>query len=198
VARVASIERLMDALRRLPGVGPKTSERLAFHLLRVGEGEAIELADAIRAARAEIVVCRTCFNLDQRDPCGVCADAGRDPSVLLVVEDPRDVGHFEETGYRGRYHVLQGRISAADGITPDDLTIDALVRRLRADGAPGEVCLATNPDLEGEATANYLVERLRESGVELTRIARGLPAGASIGQVSRSILADAVEGRRKV
>lgn len=187
----------MEALRRLPGVGPKTSERLAYYLLRARKNEALELADAIRAARDEVQVCSVCFNLDQADPCSICSDADRDRSLLLVVEDPRDVGQFEDTGYRGLYHVLQGRLSAVEGISVDDLTLGALEARLRRD-APAEVCLATNPDLEGEATANLVVERLRRSGVRLTRLARGLPAGASIGQVSRSILADAVEGRRQV
>jgi recombination protein RecR len=193
--RERSIEALMECLGRLPGIGPKTAERLCYHLLRVDSQEALRLARAIEEARASVRACSECFNLDATDPCSICADAARDRSLLLVVEDPREIDRFEDAGYRGLYHVLQGRVSALEGVGPEDLTTAALVRRLERE-RPAEVCLATNPDLEGEGTARLLAERLQALGVRLTRLARGLPAGSSITQVSRSILADAIEGRR--
>ncbi|MFK7741143.1 MAG: recombination mediator RecR [Planctomycetota bacterium] len=193
--RDRTIETLIERLNRLPGVGPKTAERLAFHLLRVDRDEALELAQAIEAVREAVKSCRVCFQLDASDPCSVCRDDSREQDMLLVVEDPREVARFEEVGYRGVYHVLQGRLSQLEGIRPDDLTIAALLDRV-AHGGFREVCLATNPDLEGEGTANLLAEKLHQSGVRLTRLARGLPAGSSIAQVSSSILSDAIEGRR--
>jgi recombination protein RecR len=138
-----------------------------------------------------------CFNLDEADPCRVCSDEARDRAMILVVEDPRDLGPFLETGYRGLFHVLQGRLSSLEGLGPDDLTIGPLLSRVHAGGVR-EVCLATNPDLEGEATAKLVAERLQATGVDVTRLARGMPAGSTIGQVSRSILTDAVEGRRRL
>jgi len=195
VTRSRSVDHLIEQLARLPGIGPKTSERLAYHLLRVPKAEALALAKAIDGAVRSVVVCSTCFNLDESNPCRICADEERDAGIILVVEDPRDLGPFLETGYSGMFHVLQGRLSSLEGIGPDDLTIGALVARVR-DGGVREVCLATNPDLEGEATAKLVAERLAATGVKATRLARGLPAGSNIGQVSRSILADAVEGRR--
>lgn len=192
---VRSIERLIECLCRLPGVGPKTAERLTYHLLRVPEKDALELARAIEEMRASIAVCSRCFNLDGQDPCRICSDASRDASLILVLEDPREVGRFEETGYRGLYHVLQGRVSSIEGTLPTDLTIEQLVERVRHE-KPAEVCLATNPDFEGEGTAQLVAERLARIGVKVTRLARGLPAGAQITQVSKSILADAIEGRR--
>jgi recombination protein RecR len=193
--RHRSIEQLMECLARLPGIGQKTAERLAYHLLRVPADEALALARAIGDARAAVRACSRCFSLDATDPCAVCADATRDGSLLLVIEDPREVARFEETGYRGRYHVLGGRISEFDGTAPEDLTTSALLARVRAD-RPREICLATNPDLEGEGTAQWLAEQLHPLGVQVTRLARGLPAGSTITQVSKSILADAIEGRR--
>ncbi len=194
-SRDRTIEQLIRLLSRLPGIGPKTAERLAFHLLRVERQEALELARAIEAVRDAVKSCSVCCQLDASDPCGICADETRDREMLLVVEDPREVARFEDVGYRGLYHVLQGRLSQLEGIRPEDLTIDRLVARV-AEGGFREVCLATNPDLEGEGTARLLAERLTSSGARLTRLARGLPAGASIAQVSASILADAIEGRR--
>lgn len=187
----------MERLALLPGIGPKTSERLAFHLLRVAKPEALALASAIEDAVRSVVVCSVCYNLDEDDPCRVCADEARDQTMILVVEDPRDLAPFEQAGYEGLFHVLQGRLSSLEGIGPDDLTIGALVKRALG-GDVREVCLATNPDLEGEATARLVAERLESTGVKATRLARGLPAGSSIGQVSQSILSDAVEGRRQM
>jgi len=194
-ARSQAVERLKECFARLPGIGPKTSERLTYHLLAADEREAMDLAEAIRRARESTKVCSACFSLDEIDPCSVCSDEGRDQTLLLVVEHPREVAAFEQAGYRGLYHVLQGKVSSLEGIGPEDLTVPQLLRRLR-DSAVQEVCLATNPDLEGEATARMIRERLREVGVKVTRLARGIPAGATIQQVSQSILADAMEGRR--
>ncbi len=189
------IQQLLEQLERLPGIGPKTAARLAHHLLSGPQEAALALAEAIRNACRATVVCHTCFNLDVQDPCAVCSDPARDPALLLVVEDARDLRSFEASGFRGRYHVLRGRISGLEGVGPADLTIDALLQRA-AGGSVREVCLATNPDLEGEGTARILAERLHAAGVHVTRLARGLPAGASIHQVAQSILADALEGRR--
>jgi recombination protein RecR len=193
--RDRTIEALITALQRLPGIGPKTAERLAFHLLRIDAAEALQLARAIEDVRAAVKTCRHCYQLDAQDPCSVCADPGRDRSMLLVVEDPREVARFEDVGYRGLYHVLQGRLSQLEGIRPEDLTTSQLVARVQHGGF-AEVCLATNPDLEGEGTARVLAEKLAPLGAKVTRLARGLPAGSSIAQVSASILADAIEGRR--
>ena len=193
--RERSIERLMECLGRLPGIGPKSAERIAYYLLRVEASEALGLAKAIEQVRAQVRTCSVCFNLDATDPCSVCADEARDRSMILVLEDPREVARFEDVGYKGLYHVLQGRISQHEGIAPDDLTIGPLLARIAA-APPREICLATNPDLEGEGTARVLAERLAATGVVVTRLARGLPAGASIAQVSASILTDAIEGRR--
>jgi recombination protein RecR len=184
-------------LAKLPGVGPKTSERLAYHLLRTEAAEALALAKAITDARAATKVCTRCFNLDEQDPCSICADPAREQNLWMVVEDPRDIAAFEEANYRGLYHVLQGRVSSLEGIGVGDLTVNALLARVRAH-QPAEVCLATNPDLEGEATARLLADELRSLGVTVTRLARGLPAGANLQHVAKSVLMDAVEGRRKL
>ncbi len=190
-----AVDKLKECFARLPGIGPKTSERLTYHLLRSDPRQATELAEAIKVARETTRVCAICFNLDESDPCAICEDGERDRSIVLVVEDPREVASFEEAEYRGLFHVLQGRISSLEGIGVGDLTLHALLARLD-DGEIQEVCLATNPDLEGEATARTIAERLAGRGVRVTRIARGMPAGAIITQVSQSILSDAIEGRR--
>lgn len=197
VQRHRSIERLIECLGQLPGIGPKSAERLAYHLLRVEREEALRLASAIEDVRDSVRACSRCFSLDASDPCAMCSDDTRDNTIVLVVEDPREVSRFEEAGYRGSYHVLQGRVSQLEGVTPEDLTIAPLLRRVQKE-RPKEVCLATNPDLEGEGTAELLAERLLPLGIRVTRLARGLPAGASITQVSRSILADALDGRRRL
>ncbi len=197
MVRARVVDHLMQCLAKLPGVGPKTSERLAYHLLRTNHAEASALAKAITDARAATKVCAHCFNLDEQDPCSVCADPARDQKLWMVVEDPRDIAAFEEANYRGLYHVLQGRVSSLEGIGVEDLTVAALLARVRA-RQPDEVCLATNPDLEGEATARLLANELASLGVHVTRLARGLPAGANLQHVAKSVLMDAVEGRRKV
>jgi recombination protein RecR len=195
MARARSVERLMECLAELPGVGPKTAERFAYHLLGIEQRRALELAKAIETAVRSTRVCSQCFNLDESDPCSVCSDAGRDRTMLLVVEAPRDIGAFEAAGYRGLYHVLQGRVSNAEGIGLEQLTVEALCSRAQQLGV-AEICLATNPDLEGEATSRMVAELLGKVAARITRLARGLPAGASIAQASSSMLADAVEGRR--
>ncbi|MEQ1631915.1 MAG: recombination mediator RecR [Planctomycetota bacterium] len=197
VQRHPAIERLISLLGRLPGVGPKSAERFTYHLLRIERDEADQLAAAITAVRESVRACSSCFQLDAQDPCSVCADPSRDRTTILVLEDPREVSRFEDAGYRGLYHVLQGRVSQVEGIGPDDLTTAALVERVRRDH-PREVCLANNPDLEGEGTAQLVAERLRAVCTNVTRLARGMPAGASISQLSRSILADALDGRRPI
>ena len=196
-SRPAAIEVLIAALKRLPGVGSVTAERLAYHLMSVPEQEALELGSAIARVRREVVVCSVCANLDQVDPCRICAAVDRDRRLILVVEGPRDVASFEAAGFRGLYHVLQGRIAPLEGVAEGDLTLGLLLARTGAGGVD-EVCIATNPDLEGEATAHVLAERLAESGVRVTRIARGIPAGAGITQVQHTILQDALAGRREL
>jgi recombination protein RecR len=195
VAGSKAADHLKECFARLPGIGPKTAERLTFHLLGVEEREALDLADAIRTARESTKVCSTCFTLDEVDPCAICADPSRDRSLILVVEDPLDVISFDAAEYGGLLHVLQGRVSSLEGIGPEDLTVGKLAERVRG-GEVREVCVATNPDLEGEATARMIGARLSELPVQVTRLARGIPAGANIGQVSHSILSDAIEGRR--
>jgi recombination protein RecR len=190
-----AVERLMAELRRLPGVGERTAERLAYHLLQVAKAEALELAQAIRDARERVRVCGRCFHLDEQDPCRICADETRDHGQILVVEDPRDVNAFDAAGYRGAYHVLQGRIAPLEGIGAADLTLAELQARVAAGGVR-EVCLATTPDLEGETTAMHVRDLLAPTGVPVTRIARGIPAGASIRHVQKTILTDALSGRR--
>ncbi len=192
-----ALARLIEALTTLPGVGKRTAERLAHHLLRAPEAEALALADAIREARARIRPCSACLAPAESDPCPVCADESRDRGLVLVVETPRDLEAIEESGaWRGVYHVLGGRVSPLEGVGPEALGVEALVARARGGGVR-EVCLATNPDLEGDGTALHVVRALAPLAVPVTRLARGLPAGGTIEHASRSVLLDAVENRRK-
>lgn len=195
--RPPALEALCEALSRLPGIGTVTSERLAWHLLAVPQEEALALAEAIRRAREEIRLCSLCGNLDHCDPCSICSDAERDRGLVLVVEGPREVMSFEEAGFGGLYHVLHGRVAPLEGIQEKDLAIQKLIDRVKSADFR-EVCLAMAPDLEGEATADLLCKALAPLPVPVTRIARGIPAGASITQVQKSILADALEGRRNL
>lgn len=195
-----SLARLIDSLKRLPGIGTKTAERLAFHLIKLSPDDAMGLARAIRDVKQNLTHCSTCFNFTEHDPCPVCADTQRDRSVVCVVEQPKDLMAFEKAAeFKGVYHCLLGHLAPLDGIGPDDLTIDALIRRVDAGGL-NEIILATNPDLEGEGTALYLRDVLAEpckrGGVRLTRIARGIPAGAEVENVSQAILMDALSGRQ--
>lgn len=192
------LARLVDELSRLPTVGPKTAQRLAFHILRMDDAAVRALAQAIVEAKARIRPCSTCFNLTDSDPCAVCASPMRDPSVICVVEDSRDVLAMERTReFRGRYHVLQGAISPLDGVGPDELRIRELLERLHV-GTVQEVVVATNPRVEGDATALYLARLIRPLGIRVTRIARGLPVGGDLEYADEVTLAQALEGRREL
>jgi recombination protein RecR len=192
------VARLIDALQRLPGIGPKTAQRLTFFLLKRPAEEVRELSEALVAVKDKIVYCQTCFNVTDQDPCRICADPARDPRLLCVVEEPNDLLAMERTGeYRGRYHVLLGALSPLDGIGPEDLKIRELLTRLDAGGTT-EVILATNPNVEGEATALYLAKLVRPLGVRVTRIARGLPVGGDLEYADQVTLSKALEGRREI
>jgi recombination protein RecR len=192
------LARLVDALERLPGIGPKTAQRLAFFLLKQPAAAARELATALIELKEQVRHCSSCFNVTDRDPCRICADASRDPGVVCVVEEPNDLLAMERTGeYRGAYHVLLGALSPLDGIGPDELKVRELLKRLEADGVR-EVILATNPNVEGEATAIYLAKLLRPLGLRVTRIARGLPVGGDLEYADEVTLARALEGRREI
>jgi recombination protein RecR len=190
------IDRLVKEFSRLPGIGPKTAERLTHYLLGANKTEALALADALRAVAEQIHPCRQCFNLTEGDLCRICADSRRDTSLICVVEQPRDLAALERAGtYRGLYHVLQGRLAPLENIGPEQLTVDALLRRVRQGGI-GEVILATNPTLEGDGTALYISNVLAGTGVRVTRLARGLPSGAVLEFANSQMLIDALEGRR--
>ncbi|HSJ17098.1 MAG TPA: recombination mediator RecR [Solirubrobacterales bacterium] len=189
------INRLIAELTKLPGVGQRTAQRLAFHLLRADEQEALGLADAIREVKEKVTLCERCFNLAEGPLCRICADKGRDRSVICVVEEPADVIPIERTHeYRGLYHVLGGALSPIDGIDPEDLRIDELLQRVR-EGEVGEVVLATNPTTTGEATALHIAELLRGQA-RVTRLASGLPVGADLEHADEVTLGRALAGRR--
>ena len=192
------VARLIEALQRLPGVGPKTAQRMTFFLLKRPVEEVRELAESLVAVKERIVYCGTCFNVTDQDPCRICAAPARDARVLCVVEEPNDLLAMERTGeFRGRYHVLLGALSPLDGIGPDDLKVRELLLRLEQ-GETGEVILATNQNVEGEATALYLAKLLRPLGVRVTRIARGLPVGGDLEYADQVTLSKALEGRREI
>ena len=193
---VGAIACLMHELGKLPGIGPKTAERLTHHLLARSRAEVLALADALRAVKDNIRPCRECCNLTEGDLCALCSDPRRDASLVCVVEQPRDVTALERSGsYRGRYHVLHGRLAPLDNIGPEHLTVDRLVERVKA-GPVREVIMATNPTLEGDGTALYLASVLAPTGVRVTRLARGLPSGSVLEFANSQMLADALEGRR--
>lgn len=190
------VARLIDELSKMPTVGPKTAQRLAFHILRLAPDEARALADAILNVKNKMRNCSICFNITDIDPCAICASPTRTDRILCVVEDPRDVIALERTReFRGKYHVLHGAISPLDGIGPDELKIAELVDRVRS-GGTDEVIVATNPRVEGEATAIYLARVLKPLGVRVTRIAHGLPVGGDLEYADELTLARALEGRR--
>ena len=192
------VARLIDALQRLPGIGPKTAQRLTFYMLKRPADEVRELGDALLAVKEKITYCRTCFNVTDEDPCRICNDPRRDEHVICVVEEPNDLLAMERTGeYRGRYHVLLGALSPLDGIGPEDLKIRELLLRLEGRETT-EVILATNPNVEGEATALYLAKLLRPLAVRITRIARGLPVGGDLEYADQVTLTKALEGRREI
>lgn len=191
-----AINRLMQEFGKLPGIGPKTAERLTHFLLSTGRSQALSLADALRSIADTVHPCRQCFNLTEGDLCGICSDVRRDASVVCVVEQPRDLAALERTGtYRGLYHVLQGRLAPLENMGPEQLTVDALLRRVQAGGIQ-EVILATNPTLEGDGTALYVSNILAETNVKVTRLARGLPSGSVLEFANNQMLVDALEGRR--
>lgn len=195
---VGPVANLMAALSKLPGVGPKTAQRLAFHLLNVSEKEARELTEAIIEAKQKVHQCSVCCNLTDLDPCLVCSDPNRDQSVICVVEEPKDVIALEKTReYKGQYHVLHGAISPMEGIGPDDLKVKELLNRFKNQDFK-EAVIATNPNVEGEATALYLARLLKPMGVKVTRIAHGLPVGGELEYADEMTLARAFEGRREL
>lgn len=191
-----AIGRLMHELGKLPGIGPKTAERLTHHLLAASRAQVYALADALRAVKDAIRRCRQCCNLTEHELCALCSDPRRDASVICVVEQPRDLTALERSGtYRGLYHVLHGRLAPLDNIGPEQLTIDSFLARVRRGGVQ-EIIMATNPTLEGDGTALYLSSMLAPTGVRITRLARGLPSGSVLEFANSQMLADALEGRR--
>ena len=192
------VSTLIDLLSRLPGIGPKTASRLTFYLLREPSGLAQALAEALAVLEAGTVLCEQCFNVAEQSPCPICADPGRDHTLICVVEEPMDVLAVERTGaYRGAYHVLHGALSPIDGIYPEKLKIAELVARVEAT-APREIILATNPSLEGENTASYIHQQLAGANVQITRLARGLPMGGDLEYADEVTLSRALEGRRSM
>jgi recombination protein RecR len=198
VSDAGPIARLIQQLAKLPGVGQKTAARLAFHILGAPAEDATALASAITELRERIRFCSSCWDFTEQDPCGICRDARRDSGVVCAVAHPQDLVAVERTGgYRGRYHVLHGVLSPLDGIGPDDLRVEELVRRC-ATGEINEVIVATNPSVEGEATAVYLSKLLRPLGLRVSRIATGVPMGGELEYADRLTLARALEGRREI
>lgn len=197
-AYTQSLNTLIEQFGKLPGIGPKTAERLAFYILKADPSEAMALAEAIRDVKQNIRQCKVCFNLSETEVCGICSDTRRQREILCVVEQPKDVIMLEKTGLcKWVYHVLNGHIAPLEGIEPADLTIDALVKRIRQ-GQIKEVVMATNPNIEGDGTALYIRSLLSPLGVKVTRLARGLPTGSTIEFSSGSILADAILGRSEL
>jgi recombination protein RecR len=193
---LGAIARLLVELNRLPGIGPKSAERIAHYLLAADRSQVLALAEALRDVKDKIHPCRQCYNLAETELCSICQDARRDASILCVVEQPRDVLFLEKAGtFRGLYHVLGGRLAPLDNIGPEKLTLDALVHRVQRGGVK-EVIMATNPTLEGDGTALYVSNLLAESGVKITRLARGLPSGSVLEFANSTMLADALTGRQ--
>lgn len=207
-SHTSAMNRLIQQLTRLPGIGKRSAERIAFHLLKQSPEDSFDLAAAIRDLKTNVRHCSICFNLTESDPCAICADPKRDRGLVLVVEQPSDVISLETTGmYRGTYHVLMGRLSPLEGVGPGELNIDALVKRVEVSHLPDagagtapirEVILGTNPNLEGDGTSMYLASRLAKLEVKVSRLARGLPTGVSLEAVSKAVLADAIQGRSEM
>lgn len=196
----APVRALIERFAELPGIGVRSAERLAFHVLKSDAASAMQLAHAIEAVKKSVRHCRVCYNLSDADVCPICSDASRDRSRVLVVEQPKDLIALEQTGmYRGLYHVLMGRLSALDGVEPSDLTIGALMERIRnANGEITEVVLGLNPTVEGDGTGLYLAQKLGELRVQVSRLARGLPSGGSLEFANKAVLADAILGRQSL
>jgi len=192
------IQDLIDELGRMPGVGPKSAQRIAFHLLKLPKEDALRLARAISEVKDKVRFCERCFNVSEHPLCSICTDDRRDATAVCVVEEPKDIVAVEKTQeFKGRYHVLQGAISPIDGIGPDQLRVKELLARLEPEGIT-EVILCTNPNIEGEATAMYLARLLKPLGVRVTRIASGLPVGGDLEYADELTLGRALEGRRDV
>ena len=190
------LARLIDELSKLPGVGPKTAQRLAYHILRASPGDAEALAAAVRSVKTDLRYCSVCFNIAETDPCAICSSDERERQVVCVVEEPLDVLAIERTGqFKGVYHVLHGAISPVNGVRPDDLKIAQLLDRTRQGGVE-ELILATNPNLEGDATAMYIAQLVSNNGVRVTRLARGLPMGGDLEYADEVTVSRALEGRR--
>ncbi|MEK7617339.1 MAG: recombination mediator RecR [Patescibacteria group bacterium] len=191
-----SVQNLIEAFERLPGIGPKTAQRLTYYLLHAPREEAQKLADAAIAMKDKTKICSTCFNIGEEDPCNICDDSSRDQTIIVIVEDPLDVLALEKSGYKGLYHVLHGVISPLENIGPDEIHIRELLPRLKK-GEVKEIILATNPTMEGEATAMYIQRLLSPLGVKITRIARGLPVGSDLEYADETTLSRAIEGRKE-
>ncbi|CAM3279752.1 recombination mediator RecR [Sporolactobacillus spathodeae] len=192
------IAKLLDSFMKLPGIGPKTAARLAFHAVEMNEEDVMEFARALVSVKRDLVYCSVCQNISDRDPCSICDDSSRDHSVICVVQDPKDVAALEKMrDYRGLYHVLHGVISPMDGIGPEDIKIAELIRRLEDDRIK-EIILATNPTVEGEATAMYISRLVKPIGVKTSRIAHGLPVGGDLEYADEVTLSKALEGRREL
>ncbi len=193
------VTRLIEEFHRLPGVGPKTAQRLTFYLLRAPKEQAASLAEALVQLKDHIVTCSICTNIAEENPCAICRDESRDRSIICVVEEPLDVLAIERTReYRGLYHVLHGAISPVEGIGPEDLRVSELLTRIQRDSGIKEIVLATNPNLEGEATAMYLERLIKPLGAKMTRLARGLPVGGDLEYADEVTLTRALEGRREM
>lgn len=192
------LNKLINELSKLPGIGGKTAQRLAFHILSMEDNEAFELAEAIRAAKSSMTYCSICGNLTDTDPCSICRDDSRDIRTICVVESPKDVIAMEKIReYRGYYHVLHGAISPMDGIGPEDINLKSLIERLQ-DSKIEELIIATNPNIEGEATAMYIARLIKPSGVKVSRIAHGIPVGGDLEYADEVTLLKAMEGRREL
>jgi len=192
------VQDLIDELGRLPGVGPKSAQRIAFHLLKLPKQDALRLARSITEVKDRVSFCTRCFNIAEGDECGICADPRRDATVICVVEEPRDIVAVEKTGeFKGRYHVLQGALSPIEGIGPDQIRVKELLGRLDDEGIT-EIILCTNPNIEGETTAMYIGRLLKPLGLRVTRIASGLPVGGDLEYADELTLGRALEGRREV
>ena len=193
-----ALQKLIDELGKLPGVGPKSAQRIAFHLIKIPDHDALSLADAIQQAKQKVRFCETCFNMSDEAICEICSDAQRDRSLVCVVEEPRDIVALERTReYRGLYHVLQGAINPIDGIGPEQLKVRELLERLKGNTVL-EVILCTNPNIEGEATAMYLAKLIEPLGMQVSRIASGLPVGGDLEYADELTLGRALEGRRNI
>ncbi len=192
------VQDLIDELGRLPGIGPKSAQRVAFHLLKLPKDDALRLARAIAIVKDRVSFCEICFNISEGDRCGICSDTRRESTLVCVVEEPRDIVSVERTGeFKGRYHVLQGAISPIEGIGPDQLRVKELLTRIEPEGIE-EIILCTNPNIEGEATAMYLGRLLKPLGLKVTRLASGLPVGGDLEYADELTLGRALEGRREL